>query len=125
PLRVGSIDGLSSYLRRLAPPHPEDELMGFVRRRIAADEEGTGRMAAAAALMNAALDRAPEVHERLSKLNPPDPNQDAEQQCLSLIAQCFRLSLSRSAIYVLPEQFDVHAANLAKDQPKLFGDALG
>ncbi|MFO0992642.1 MAG: DUF1501 domain-containing protein [Hyphomicrobiales bacterium] len=125
PLRVGSIGGLSDYLRRIAPPHPEDELMSFVRGRIAASEQGAGRMAAAAALMHTALDRAPEVHDRLAKLTPPDPNQDPEQQCLSLIAQCFRLSLSRSAIYVLPEQFDVHAANLAKDQPKLFGDALG
>jgi uncharacterized protein (DUF1501 family) len=81
-------------------------------------------MAAAAALMHAALDRAPQVHERLAQLDPPDPNANAEQPCLSLIAQCFRLSLSRSAIYVLPEQFDVHAANLAKDQPKLFADAI-
>ena len=125
PLRVGSIDGLSDYLRRIAPPHPEDELMGFVRRRIAASEQGTGRMAAAAALMRTALDSAPEVHDRLAQLKPSDPSEDPEEQCLSLIAQCFRLSLSRSAIYVLPEQFDVHAANLAKDQPKLFTDALG
>lgn len=124
PLRVGSIEGLSDYLRRLAPPHPEDELMGFVRSRIAASEQGSGRMAAAAALMHTALNRAPQVHERLAQLNPPDPDENAEQQCLSLIAQCFRLSLSRSAIYVLPEQFDVHAANLAKDQPKLFTDAI-
>jgi len=125
PLRVGSIEGLSDYLRRIAPPHPEDELGAFVRRRIAASEQGTGRMAAAASLMRTGLERAPEVHQRLAKLSAPDPGENAEQQCLSLIAQCFRLSLSRSAIYVLPEQFDVHAANLAKDQPKLFTDAIG
>jgi len=125
PLRVGSIDGLSQYLRKLAPPHPEDELMGFVRQRIDASEAAGGRMSAAASLMRDALDDAPDVHQRLAQLKPPDPGQDPEQQCLTLISQCFRLSLSRSAIYVLPEQFDVHAANLAKDQPKLFGDAIG
>jgi uncharacterized protein (DUF1501 family) len=125
PLRVGSIDGLSRYLRAIAPPHPDDDVMGFVRGRIAAAMEGDGRMSAAAALMQSALDQTPEVHQRLAKLAAPDPRQDSEEQCLSLIAQCFRQSLSRSAIYVLPEQFDVHAANLAKDQPKLFTDAIG
>src|SRR5262249_57517225 len=40
-------------------------------------------------------------------------------------AECFRLAMARSAIYVLHEQFDVHDADQAKLQPKLFAEAVG
>ena len=67
---------------------------------------------------------SPDVHQKLASLSRNDPNQSAEKQAIALIAECFRLSLSRAAVYVLPEQFDVHAPELAQDQPRLFGDAI-
>ena len=74
--------------------------------------------------MLSALDNSPEVHRKLASLSPNDPERSAEDQSIALIADCFRLSLSRAAIYVLPEQFDVHAPELAKAQPALFGGAI-
>ena len=82
-------------------------------------------MNAATNLMLSGLDEAPNVHRRLAQLTAPDPRLSPERQSLALVAECFRLSISRSAIYALPEQFDVHAADQAKLQPKLFANAIG
>jgi hypothetical protein len=86
--------------------------------------QGHGRLSAAAALMRAGLDRAPHVHHQLARLTPPSKALSPEQQTVALIAQCFRLSISRSAIYMPPEFFDVHATEQARKQPKLFGGAI-
>lgn len=75
--------------------------------------------------MQRALNNSPGVHRKLAALSSGKSDASAEQQGIDLIAECFRLSLSRAAIYVLPEQFDVHAPELAKGQPQLFGDAIG
>jgi hypothetical protein len=85
---------------------------------------GNGSFSGGASLMLSALDNSPEVHRRLASLSANDPEQSDERQSIALIADCFRLSLSRAAIYVLPEQFDVHAPELAKAQPKLFASAI-
>jgi uncharacterized protein (DUF1501 family) len=74
--------------------------------------------------MLSGLDQAPDVHRKLAMLEAPGEDLSPEQQSIALIAECFRLSLSRSAIYVLREQFDVHDADQAKRQPELFADAL-
>ena len=63
------------------------------------------------------------MHRKLAGLRAPRSDLSPEAQAVALIAECFRLSLSRSAIYVLREQFDVHDADQAKPQPKLFTDA--
>jgi uncharacterized protein DUF1501 len=82
-------------------------------------------MAAGASLMLSGLEQAPRVHHQLAQISPSGRQQSPEQQSLALIAECFRLSISRSAIYVPPEFFDVHAAEQAKDQPRLFGSSIG
>ena len=74
--------------------------------------------------MLSSLDQAPDVHRKLAALRVPREDLGSEAQAVALIAECFRLSLSRSAIYVLREQFDVHDAEQAKLQPKLFADAV-
>jgi uncharacterized protein (DUF1501 family) len=99
-------------------------LADFVRARVAANAEGPGRFAAGSRLMLGGLDGAPTVHRQLARLTPPDPRRDPELQAVDLIAQCFRQSIARSAIYVLPEFFDVHSAEQAKAQPKLFASAI-
>jgi uncharacterized protein (DUF1501 family) len=81
-------------------------------------------MAAGAALMGSGLDRAPRVHQQLAQLVQPSRQTSPEQQTVALIAQCFRLSISRSAIYAPSEFFDVHATEQAKAQPKLFASAI-
>jgi hypothetical protein len=125
PLRPGSVGGLAKTLREVEPLLPGGELATFIRGRMAANAAGPGRMAAGAGLMLSGLDQAPHVHRQLAQISAPAAQQTPEQQSLAMIAQCFRLSISRSAIYVLPEFFDVHAAEQAKTQPKLFGDAVG
>jgi uncharacterized protein (DUF1501 family) len=89
-----------------------------------ANAGGEGRMAAGARMMLSALDQAPDVQRKLAALRMPGPGLSQEAQTVALIAECFRLMLSRSAIYVLREQFDVHDADQAKQQPKLFTDAV-
>lgn len=125
PLAVESIGQLSEKLNENEPPQSDDPLVQFIRNRLAANATGRGRLSAGARLMGKGMDGAADVHRRLARLTAPDRSQTPERQCLALIAECFRLSISRSAIYVLPEMFDVHAPVQAKTQPKLFDDAIG
>lgn len=124
PLEPKVLRGLPERLRQLPPAHGGDPLTSFVRSRIEAAAQGSGRLSGGASLMLTALDNSPVVHRKLAALSASDPDQSTEKQSIALIAECFRLSLSRAAIYVLPEQFDVHAPELAKAQPRLFGGAI-
>ena len=125
PLSPNSVRGLADTLKNIDPPQPGHELIDHIRARLIANAVGRGRMNAATNLMLSGLDEAPNVHRRLAQLTAPDPRLSPERQSLALVAECFRLSISRSAIYALPEQFDVHAADQAKLQPKLFASAIG
>ena len=124
PLEPNALDQLAQRLRAAEPPRGDDVLGRFVRSRMAAAAEGEGRMAAGARRMLASLDQAPDVHRKLAALRVPDGDIAPEPRAIALIAECFRLALSRSAIYVLHEQFDVHDADQAKLQPKLFSEAV-
>ena len=124
PLQPKSLEQLARRLRQSAPPQAADKLGEFVRNRLSAMSSGEGRFASGARLMLSGLDQAPDVHRKLAMLEAPGDDLSPEQQSIALIAECFRLSLSRSAIYVLREQFDVHDADRAKRQPELFADAL-
>jgi uncharacterized protein (DUF1501 family) len=125
PLEPKVLRGLPERLRQLPPAHANDPLTDFVRARIDAVASGQGSLAEGARLMRAASETSPQVHQKLASLSRNDPKQTAEKQAIALIAECFRLSLSRAAVYVLPEHFDVHAPELAKGQPELFGTAVG
>lgn len=116
--------GLAASLKQLRPMQSGDALAEFVRGRVKANAEGQGRFAAGAQRMLAGLDGAPAVHQQLAKLVPPHPDAEPENQAVDLIAQCFRQSIARAAIYVLPEFFDVHSAEQARQQPKLFATAI-
>ncbi len=124
PLAPGAAAGLATTLRQIAPLEDGDEIANFVRRRMAANAGGPGRLAAGAAQMLAGLDRAPRVHRQLAQLSTQRARGSREQQTVALMAECFRLSIARTAILVLPEQFDVHAADRAKEQPQLFMRAI-
>lgn len=123
-LQPGSMGTLAAKLKALRPVEAGDPLADFIRSRTAANAEGSGRFAAGADAMLDGLDGAPHVHRKLARLAPPRPGQSEELQALALVAECFRLSIARSAIYVLPEYFDVHAGELARAQPKLFAGAI-
>jgi hypothetical protein len=125
PLEPKVLHGLPERLKQLPPAHAQDPLTSFVRSRIDEAARGNGVISEGAKLMRSAFDHSPDVHRKLAALSPGDPSLSAEKQGVALIAECFRLSLSRAAIYVLPEQFDVHAPELAKAQPELFGSAIG
>src|SRR5262249_42560703 len=118
PLQPRAVTGLARALRQTQPLQSGD-LSDFIRGRLTANSAGPGRVAAAAALMRAGFDRAPKVHHQLAQLVPPVGQRSPEQQTVALIAQCFRLSIARSAIYAPTEFFDVHASEQAKTQPKL------
>jgi hypothetical protein len=64
------------------------------------------------------------MHRQLAKLSPPPAWLPPEEQAVMLIAQCFRLSIARTAIYTVAEPFDVHAPAQAVNQPKLFASAI-
>jgi len=123
-LEPNSLQRLAERLRQAAPTRADDRIGQFIRSRLTANAVGEGRMATGARLMLSALDQAPDVHRKLAALRTPGPELSQEAQTVALIAECFRLMLSRSAIYVLREQFDVHDADQAKLQPKLFADAV-
>jgi hypothetical protein len=120
-----SLAQLAARLRQTAMPEAGDAMLGFVRERMQAAAEGNGRMAQGARLMLSGLERARELHGKLSRIKVPSRDLGPEQQSVALLAECFRLALARSAILVLREPFDVHAADQAKQQPKLFASAIG
>lgn len=128
PLQPWAAGALAAKLRNIEPVQAGraagNSLADFVRARVAANAVGPGRFAAGSRHMLAGLDGAPAVHRQLARLAPPNPERDPELQAVDLIAQCFRQSIARSAIYVLPEFFDVHSAEQAKAQPALFTAAL-
>ena len=123
-LRPQSVASLAQQLRNVPPVAPGDELMDFVRGRMAANAGGAGRFATGAGTMHSALAQTGEMHRRLAQLQRPDPAGSAEDQSVSLIAQCFRLGIARSAVYLLPEDFDVHSPELARKQPRMFATAM-
>ncbi|MBL8661781.1 MAG: DUF1501 domain-containing protein [Candidatus Odyssella sp.] len=116
--------GLAASMKVLRPIQAGDPLAEFVRGRVKANAAGPGRFAAGAQRMLDGLDGAPSVQRQLAKLVPPHPEAEPENQAVDLVAQCFRQSIARSAIYVLPEFFDVHSAEQARAQPKLFTAAI-
>lgn len=124
PLRPQSAGGLAHQLRGVAPFAKGGELMDFVRSRVAANARGPGRFATGAARMETALADAADMHTRLARIEAPDGDGNAEDQSVSLMAQCFRLGIARSAIYQLPENFDTHALDDARKQPQLFAAAI-
>ncbi|MEA2989786.1 MAG: hypothetical protein QOG83_2497 [Alphaproteobacteria bacterium] len=124
PLHPGSVGGLTATLKQVEPLEAGSELSDHIRGRMTANSTGPGRMAAATRQMLSGLDLSPRVHRQLARLSRPWTVRTPEQQTMALIAECFRLSISRSAIYVPTEFFDVHAAEKAKEQPKLFADAI-
>ena len=124
-LRPQAVGVLAETLRLREASRSGDRLAAFMRDRLVANAEGPGRFAAGTSLMLSGLDGAPDVRSKLARLSAPKRDASAEDQAVAMIAECFRLSIARSAIYVLPEYFDVHAEELAKTQPKLFGDAIG
>jgi uncharacterized protein (DUF1501 family) len=123
-LNPWAASALAGKLKDLRPIQSGDPLAEFMRGRVRANADGPGRFAAGAQRMLHGLEGAPEVHRQLAKLVPPHPEAEPEQQAVDLISQCFRQSIARAAIYVLPEFFDVHAAEQAKAQPKLFATAI-
>lgn len=124
PLEHNSLEQLADRLRAVEPPRSDDTIGRFIRSRLEAGAVGEGRMATGARLMLSGLEQAPDVHRKLAALRVPRADLSAEAQAIALIAECFRLALARSAIYVLREQFDVHDAEQAKLQPKLFTEAV-
>lgn len=124
PLETQSLEQLADRLKQAAPPRADDKIGGFIRSRLVANANGEGRMAAGARLMLSSLDQAPDMHRKLAGLRAPRSDLKPEEQSIALIAECFRLLLSRSAIYILREQFDVHDADQAKQQPRLFTHAV-
>ena len=124
PLQAQSAANLAAKLRTVQAPKAGSETIDFVRARLSASASGTGRFAGASRLMLKGLEGAPEAHRKLERLSSPDTTASQERQAIGLIADCFRQSIARSAIYTLPERFDVHAAELAKDQPKIFASAV-
>lgn len=124
PLQPKVLRGLPERLKQLPPAHAQDPLISFVRSRIEDIAQDEGAVSEGARLMRSALDASPEVHRKLAALSPNRAQDSIEKQSVSLIAECFRLSLSRAAVYVLPEQFDVHAPELAKGQSALFRTAI-
>jgi uncharacterized protein (DUF1501 family) len=124
-LRPQAMGVLADTLRDRAPSPSADRLAAFMRGRLIANAEGPGRFATGTSLMLSGLDGAPDVQRKLVQLTAPKRGTSAEQQAVAMIGECFRLSIARSAIYVLPEFFDVHAEDLAKTQPKLFAEAIG
>lgn len=123
-LRPQSIASLAEQLRNVPPVLPGDELMDFVRGRIAANAGGSGRLSAGAGAMLSGFASSGEMHRRLAQLQRPDAAWSVEDQSISLMAQCFRLGIARSALYLLPEDFDVHSPELARRQPRMFATAM-
>ncbi|MGE0004280.1 MAG: DUF1501 domain-containing protein [Parvibaculaceae bacterium] len=124
PLQAESVGDLAAFLKNTDAPSAKSPLGEFMRSRMLAQKRDGGRMASAANLVLASYDRAARVRSQLSGLSVEASRGSEEEKAASLIAECFHLSVSRSAIYVLPEQFDVHAANLARGQPGLFSTAV-
>jgi uncharacterized protein (DUF1501 family) len=125
PLQAGAAGGLAAHLRAVPPPTAQSPAARFIRNRILANAAGPGRLSEGARVMLSALDAAPAIHRQLAQLGQRDDSLTAEQQCLELILEVFRLSISRSAIYMPPEYFDVHSAAQARSQPQLFEAAIG
>ncbi len=124
PLQAMAVAGLSARLKQMAPLRQGDELADFLDSRLAANAAEPGRFASAAGTMREAMRGTREMHRRLAQLVPPRFDLPPEEQAVSLISQCFRLSIARSAIYVASELFDVHAPEQAINQPKLFASAV-
>lgn len=124
PLQPQTVGVLAQQLRNLTPMRRDDELGAFIRSRMQAAAKGTGRFSAGARAMLAGADAADEMHQRLARLQSPDPSWTADEQAIALVGQCFRLGIARSAVCVLPENFDVHSPDLAQKQPQIFASAV-
>ncbi len=117
PLNPESVSFFSAKLKKTKPPAGGTELMDFIRGRIGALSVGSGRFSRGAALMSSGINDAPGLHEQLTRLKDP-------KTVLALVTDCFRNGIARSAVFTLPEAFDVHAADAAKGQPELFKSAI-
>lgn len=124
PLEAGAVGDLAAKLRGTRPPTPGSELTDFIRGRQQALGHGGGRFSVGSKLMFEGLDAAPELHAKLIKLPAANANDSEELQSLKLIGECYKLRIARSAMLKLTEEFDVHSAAGAQNQPELFSGAI-
>jgi hypothetical protein len=104
PLMPRAVAGLANSLKQ-TPPLAGGELTEFIRGRMTANAFGPGRLSAAAALMQAGLDKSPRVHRQLAQLTPASNRDSPEQQTLALITQCFRRSMLDVTTVMVASEF--------------------
>lgn len=125
PLEPGAVASLAESLRKNPAPAPGNPLTDFVRGRLQALSAGNGRFSRGAGLMLSGFDGVPSLHAQLAQLGAVSPGDSAERKAVALAGDCFRLGIARTALYSLPEAFDVHAPDAAKNSPKMFEAAVG
>jgi len=123
-LEAGAVGDLAAKLRSTKPPTPGTELTDFIRARQQALSAGNGRFSVGSKMMFDGIDAAPGLHAKLIKLPAAKASDSEELQALKLIGESFKLRIARSAMLQLPEEFDVHSAGGAADQPALFTGAI-
>ncbi len=126
PLEPKSIAPLGVSLQQVPPLQTSGSLNEFIMSRLKAigDLDPEGRFSKGTRTMLDGIVRSPVIHGKLKALVPPNPQDSLEKQVASLISQSFKLNISRSAIYGLPEQFDVHTPNAAQGSARMFQSAL-
>jgi hypothetical protein len=120
PLDPQSGGKLRSLLAALPPATPNNELTNFIRSRYLANSSSRGRFAQGTTLMLNGLEHTPNLQKILSEIRPSAPTMSPDLQFCELLADCFRLQIARSAVWVLstqPQDIDVHGANQAKQHP--------
>ncbi len=122
PLNGDSTKALLSKLKGSAPSRPTDELIAHIRGRMAAAAGGPGRFSQGAGKMIGGLDNSPLLHERLLKVQLPAESETPVRKYAFLLSELFKAQVAPGALWILPQTYDVHAAQQARGQPKLFGD---
>lgn len=123
PLNPEAVGPFVKALGKTSPISASDELGAFIHSRIERAATGKGRFGSGSHLMKVGLEEVPDIHQRLTNLKAAAASDSDVKKAAVLMADCFKHSVARSAIYIMPEYFDTHAPEGAKQQLTMFKSA--
>jgi hypothetical protein len=120
PLDPATASLLQDKLSAAAPILPGSELHNYISGRFTANASGGGRFSRGSAAMLAGFQDCGTLRDRLLGLEKPSHDLKPEEQFVSMLGSIFRNKMAGTALWVFEENFDVHAVEDAKSQPKTF-----
>lgn len=126
PLTSEAAKSLVARLRQAPPMGGESALAQHLAKRFAANAQGNGRFSSGSKSLAKAFGESTDLSNRLQTMNVPSAEGSEALKTMGLVGEAFKAGITRSAVLVLSTNpgLDTHAADRAKQQPKMYAEIV-